>query len=317
MERLENEHFDNDKLLQAEHHHRYLWASKYAQGNICDLACGYGYGAEVLSKNQKITNYVGIDASAEAIEQANKRFSSDGRRYILASATDIPLGDQSVDTVISLETLEHLKDPLSAILEFKRILTPNGLLVGSVPSRYFDDLAESVYGENPHHVTRFEYRVLARLLSDNFSNVRIYYSALEVVTHIGSLMNECASPQEQATLFRDHENDPIAGSFHFVATDSNALNLDSMHKNQIHFCTGLTDLDAARVMPLRKLVALNEHLVGERDKYIRELTSLITQKDEHILKIETRLRDLGQVALFIPQPILRLAKHLTKLIRRQ
>jgi ubiquinone/menaquinone biosynthesis C-methylase UbiE len=310
MERLENEHFDDNKLLQAEHHHRYLWASKYAQGNICDLACGYGYGAAVLSKNQKITDYVGMDASAEAIEQANRRFSSEGRRYILASATEIPLGNQSVDTVISLETLEHLKNPSSAILEFKRILKPNGLLVGSVPSKYFDDLAESVYGKNPHHVTRFEYGDLVRLLNDSFSNVRIYYSALEVVTHIGSLTNECASPQEQATLFRDHENDLIAGSFHFVATNFDGLDLDSMHENQIHFCAGLTDLDAARVIPLRKLVALNEHLVSERDQYIRELSA-------HILKIETRLRDLNHIASFTPLPLLRLIKYVVNIFRRQ
>jgi ubiquinone/menaquinone biosynthesis C-methylase UbiE len=315
MERLENEHFDNDKLLQAEHHHRYMWASKYAQGDICDLACGYGYGAEVLAKNKTITSYVGIDASPEAILQATQRFSSENRRYELAEATEIPLKDQSVDTVISLETLEHLENPLSAVLEFKRILKPNGILVGTVPSKYFDDLAERVYGENPYHITRFEYSELLKLLNANFSNVRIYYSAIEIVSHIGSLESEFASQVEKATVIRNHSKDAIAGSFHFVATNFTDLNLDSMHENQIKFCVGLTDLDAARVVPLRKLITQNEALVSERDKYIHELTVLLKMKDERIQSMETRLHNFDKISAVIPSPLFKLIKYVVKLIK--
>lgn len=272
MERLESEYLDIDDLLRAEHRHRYMWAAEYAFGDVCDLACGYGYGAEVLKANGLIKGYVGIDASIEAINQANKRFGSDDRRYIHASATEIPLADHSTDTVVSLETLEHLLEPSDALKEFKRILKPDGVLVGSVPSKYFDDRAEDVYGKNPYHVTRFTHASLVELLSRYFSTVRIYYSALEVVTHIGLLVDGHPAQFEATTSVRNHRDDEVSGSFHFVATNRDWPDINKVHQNKMHFCIGLTDLDALRVMPLRKLINQNEQLVLMKDEIIKQLT---------------------------------------------
>ena len=271
MERLESEYLDVDDLLRAEHRHRYMWAAEYAFGDVCDLACGYGYGAEVLETNGLIKSYVGIDASIEAIDQANQRFSSDARRYAHASATEIPLADHSADTVVSLETLEHLLEPSLALEEFKRILKPDGILIGSVPSKYFDDRAEDVYGKNPYHVTRFTHASLIELLSRYFGTVRIYYSALEVVTHIGSLVEGHPVQIEATNAVRNRHDDEVSGSYHFVATNRHWPEIDMAHQSKMHFCIGLTDLDASRVMPLRKLIHQNEQLVLMKDEIIKQL----------------------------------------------
>lgn len=285
MERLESEYLDVDVLLRAEHRHRYMWAAEYASGDVCDLACGYGYGAEVLSANSIVKSYVGIDASAEAITQANQRFASDERRYILASATNIPLANQSVDTVVSLETLEHLVDPSLALGEFKRILRPDGVLVGSVPSKYFDDRAEEVYGKNPYHVTRFTHVGLVELLGKHFETIRIYYSALEVVTHIGTLVEGHPTQIEMAAAIRNRPDDEVSGSFHFVATNRHWPDIDTAHQSRMYFCTGLTDLDASRVIPLRKLIDQNEQLVCLKDKHMRQAEEIIRQRDQEIASI--------------------------------
>ena len=310
MERLESEYLDADVLLRMEHRHRYMWAAGYASGDVCDLACGYGYGAEVLAANQLVKSYVGIDASGEVIAQANQRFASDARRYIVSSATDIPLADQSIDTIVSLETLEHLLEPSLALGEFKRVLRPDGVLVGSVPSKYFDDRAEDVYGKNPYHVTRFTYAELVKLLGRYFSTFRVYYSALEVVTHIGTLVEGRPTQVETTTAIRNRANDEVSGSFHFVASNRHWSDIDNAHQSRIYFCVGLTDLDALRVVPLRKLIEQNEQLVNLKDEHLRRAEELIRLKDEHLRRAEEVILQRDQEIASIPRVLRRIRKYL-------
>ena len=48
-------------------------------------------------------------------------------------AESIPLGDNTVDLVITQETLEHVADPIAAIGEITRVLRPGGTLYLQVP----------------------------------------------------------------------------------------------------------------------------------------------------------------------------------------
>ena len=56
----------------------------------------------------------------------NVDFSSD--------ATMLPLADDSVDTLITLEMLEHVPDPAAVVSELARVLKPGGTILLSVPS---------------------------------------------------------------------------------------------------------------------------------------------------------------------------------------
>jgi ubiquinone/menaquinone biosynthesis C-methylase UbiE len=51
-----------------------------------------------------------------------------------ASATDLPLGDATVDGLVALNLLEHLPDDVAALREFARVLRPGGRAVVVVPS---------------------------------------------------------------------------------------------------------------------------------------------------------------------------------------
>lgn len=54
---------------------------------------------------------------------------------IQAEAHDIPLEDSSQDYIISSHVVEHLPDPLSAFLEWNRLLKPAGIIFMIVPHR--------------------------------------------------------------------------------------------------------------------------------------------------------------------------------------
>src|SRR5262249_41172258 len=122
-----------------EHWHRYCIAQPLATGlSVLDAACGEGYGSFLLAQTAR--EVVGIDIAAEAIAHAQSRYAAPNLRYVEGSCTALPLADASVDLVISFETIEHLQQQSEMLAEFRRVLTPGGVLVISSPN-------PSVYSE--------------------------------------------------------------------------------------------------------------------------------------------------------------------------
>lgn len=132
------EHIARDHVL------RYEFASKHLKGRILDAACGCGYGSKML---HSIGNQVvGIDISPETIDFAKRKW--EGPEYITANITQY-IPDRTYDGIVSLETLEHLSNPLSVLKMFRSVC--EGLLVASVPNeKYFPFRAEDFDHEYPH-----------------------------------------------------------------------------------------------------------------------------------------------------------------------
>lgn len=123
-----------------EHYHRYVMASQMARGKIVlDLACGEGYGSAILAESA--ATVLGMDISTEAIGHARKRYCRDNLSFHAASATAIPLADDTIDLIVSFETLEHLTEQEAMLTEFRRVLKADGVLIISSPDRkaYSDD----------------------------------------------------------------------------------------------------------------------------------------------------------------------------------
>lgn len=274
-----------------EHRHRYLWAARYAQGRVCDVACGEGYGGAILCDGTAVTNYLGLDVSKEAIRRANTRYAGTGRSYEVGSALAIPLPDASIDTLVSLETLEHLDDPVRAMREYKRVMRPEAVLLGSVPSKCFDDRCAVVYGPNPFHLTRFTFETLLDLLSAHFRTVRVYYSALEIVSHIGRLEGGRPTASEEVILSRSGEIRGVDGSFLFVATDNPLEDFVTSHRNEARVCQALVEFEAEKVMPLRTALTNCERLVCAKDNALEKAGEFIWLRDEHLAKAAELIRE--------------------------
>ncbi|HZR25944.1 MAG TPA: methyltransferase domain-containing protein [Vicinamibacterales bacterium] len=58
-----------------------------------------------------------------------------GRQYITEAAALSDIGDGEYDFVLASHTLEHLANPLRALVEWRRVLAPTGILVVIVPDR--------------------------------------------------------------------------------------------------------------------------------------------------------------------------------------
>jgi 2-polyprenyl-3-methyl-5-hydroxy-6-metoxy-1,4-benzoquinol methylase len=144
------------------HSARYEFAAARVSGlAVADIACGTGYGCEILLKQGRAASVTGIDVSPEAIAYAQDRHGGDGIRFRVADALETGLPDGSVDAVVSFETIEHVASAEALVSEFARILTPAGLLICSTPNAWPLEIA-------PHHVREFDRASFLATLGSEF-----------------------------------------------------------------------------------------------------------------------------------------------------
>lgn len=140
------------------HLERYEFAARCVRpGRLLDVACGVGYGTRLLGDRLgSNVDVLGVDVSDAAVAYARERYASDNVRFETRDAMQLEV-DEGFDSIVSLETVEHLPDPASFVLKLASLLRPGGLLVASVPTTPSVDL-------NPHHLHDFTERSFRRML---------------------------------------------------------------------------------------------------------------------------------------------------------
>jgi len=110
-------------------------------GHLLDVGCGSKPYRQFLLDNKYISQYTGLDIETAIVynEEVKPDFTWDG--------INMPFADNSFDTLMATEVLEHCPDPNRIINEMKRVLKPGGLLFFTVPFLW-----------NLHEVPHDEYR---------------------------------------------------------------------------------------------------------------------------------------------------------------
>jgi GT2 family glycosyltransferase/2-polyprenyl-3-methyl-5-hydroxy-6-metoxy-1,4-benzoquinol methylase len=157
--------------IKLEHVHRYLAVRHLARGKrVLDIACGEGYGSKILSA--EAVSVVGVDVDDASVVHAAATYTDANIKFLRGDIVAIPLGDASVDLVVSFETLEHLTDHRTMMREIKRVLTPGGVLVVSSPDkREYSDLPNY---KNPYHLRELYLSEFRALLGEHFARHALY-----------------------------------------------------------------------------------------------------------------------------------------------
>jgi len=85
---------------------------------------------------------------------------------ILGDITDIPLPDESFDSILCSEVIEHVPDPILAIQELARLLKPGGKLIVTAPFGSLTHMAPYHYNTGfnrywyEYHYPRFNLKIV-------------------------------------------------------------------------------------------------------------------------------------------------------------
>ncbi|HOF56006.1 MAG TPA: class I SAM-dependent methyltransferase [Prolixibacteraceae bacterium] len=154
-------------VIELEHLNRYYFVVHQidiTDKTVLDIASGEGYGSNILAKHA--SRVIGVDISSEAIEHAKKKYQANNLEFIQGSVIEIPLTDNSVDVVVSFETLEHHDKHDEMMLEIKRILNNNGILIISSPDKYYYSELPGI--KNDFHVKELYYDEFEELMKRHF-----------------------------------------------------------------------------------------------------------------------------------------------------
>jgi SAM-dependent methyltransferase len=265
----------DSKVVVGEHTHRYMWASKFAYGDVADISCGLGYGSPIILQSNMVNSYVGLDIDTATVNEARRRYERPNVKFVTGSCIAIPLPTNSVDCVITLETLEHIEDVGLAINEFRRILRPGGMLIGSVPSSDYEERCTEVYGPNPYHLHRFEQGQLSELLRAEFRHSRFYRSAVGLSSLIEPVCREHSNSKSGVVYYADNNARRVMGSLLFVAGDEQEL--ITGNEDEVYWIEPLVEYDAVYVRTRDQTIKDQVKLVDERDALILQQDSLISE----------------------------------------
>lgn len=153
----------------------YEWiAARVAGLSAIDMACGEGYGADVLARSA--ASVVGVDANPEAHEHARLRY----RRSNLRFERDlVATFSEPADAVVFLQTVEHLTDPGATLAHFRTLVADaragtGGTVFVSTPNVLTLAPKGAQRSGNPWHVHEYRAQEFARLCGSCFSEVRMY-----------------------------------------------------------------------------------------------------------------------------------------------
>ena len=162
---------ENRGAIWYEHWHRYCALLPAMRGlRVLDAACGEGYGSALLAR--EAADVIGVDVGADAVAHARSRYAAHNLRFVRASVTALPFPSAFFDAIVSFETIEHLAEQRDMLAEFRRVLTPDGVLVISSPNRPVYNEAGAV--ENEFHVRELDRDELRTLLDHGFPHQAWY-----------------------------------------------------------------------------------------------------------------------------------------------
>jgi len=145
----------------------YEWIAERVRGAaVADLACGEGYGSDVLAG--RAAEVVGVDANPEAHEHAKLRYRRSNLRF---ERTLVETFDERCDAIVFLQTIEHVEDPGGLLARFSE-LAPVSYV--STPNRLTLAPEGAEKSENPWHLREYTAAEYRALVTPHFESVEIY-----------------------------------------------------------------------------------------------------------------------------------------------
>ena len=144
--------------VEREHVARYEFASPFCAGkSVADIACGTGYGSEILRR------------SAKSVQGFDKEDLCGNRLIDLEKES----WSERFDVVVSFETIEHLLNPEFFLDNVRR--TASQLIVSTPVGEFL--------GYNPHHKQVWTFSEFKDLMARYFQCTYYFQRGTEILDH--------------------------------------------------------------------------------------------------------------------------------------
>jgi GT2 family glycosyltransferase/SAM-dependent methyltransferase len=239
-----------------EHLHRYAFATQFVRNkNVLDLACGEGYGSNLLARTAK--HVVGIDLDEPTVKHAKNKYIRSNLEFRIGSITEIPINGQGAfDVIVCFEALEHVADHEKLLSEAKRLLAPGGLFFISTPNKTL--YTDEPHFNNPYHVHELYFDEFKTELEHYFKQVKVLGQRIYCNSNIWPLFPEKRTLPSEFVIERNPQE------FTFVQPEKRA---------PIYFIAVATNSAKDIGGHLSVLVDISNQLVSERDHAINRLSA--------------------------------------------
>lgn len=134
---------------------------------LLEVGCGFGYFLDVAFEEG--FDVTGLEFNAHAVERLRRKYAFP---ILSGRLEDATLPDQSLDTAVMFDVIEHLRDPFRALDQLHHAMVPNGVLVlstvdaESLVSRIIGKRLED-FRRTREHLIFFSRATLTRVLRDH------------------------------------------------------------------------------------------------------------------------------------------------------
>jgi SAM-dependent methyltransferase len=157
----------SDKLISDNPIHQrllkaYIATKPWISGDLLEVGCGEGRGVEELLP--LAASYLGLDKIGEVIDMLKAKYAGvDFRQAVIPPF--VGFGDNSYDTIVSFQVIEHIENDKLFLEEFYRMLKPGGKAIISTPN------ITHTLSRNPWHVREYTPQQLIDLAKGIFDKV--------------------------------------------------------------------------------------------------------------------------------------------------
>ncbi len=148
----------HQRLLKA-----YVLAANLVKGDLLEVGCGEGRGIDWLVP--KCNSYSAIDKIAPVIDKLKAKYPQG--KFISGNLPPLPYNDNSFESLVSFQVIEHIKDDHFYLKEINRVLKPGGTAYITTPNRPMS------LSRNPWHEREYTADELTSLAKKYFTHVEM------------------------------------------------------------------------------------------------------------------------------------------------
>jgi SAM-dependent methyltransferase len=153
----------------------YEWiAARCAGLDVVDMACGEGYGSDVLAR--RAAHVTGVDANPDAHEHAKLKYTRPGVRFVRDL---VETYSEPCDSIVFLQTIEHVRNPEEVLAHFRKLLRPGGAAYVSTPNVLTLAPPGAEKSDNPWHLKEYraeEFRALCESVFDHVELLGVFHA---------------------------------------------------------------------------------------------------------------------------------------------